>query len=275
MRLQLMDYLCCPACNSSLKLSIKKELDTEVIQGVLECCECKRCFEITDGLPNLNFPERLESSDLDEQMFYDHGAQIYDLRMRWSGLKLGIWEAAFRQTRSRQRLVNLLELRKGASVLDTGTGTGIALLSIAKRIGREGQVHGSDISSGMLKVAQKKTKAKRLQADLLQANASYLPYRTAVFDAALHIGGLNTFADKKRAIDEMVRVVKPGSKVVICDEGLAPGKEKTLRGRLILKRDRLYACKPPIELIPDGVEDPKVYWTWHDFYWVVEFRKKR
>jgi len=193
--------------------------------------------------------------------------------MRRLALELCVWQAALMQTRSRQTLVNKLELKKGASVLETGTGTGIALLSIARQVGKQGQIYASDISAGMLKVAQKKMKAKKIRAELAQANASYLPYRAAVFDAVLHIGGFNTFANKKRAIEEMNRVARPGARVLICDEGMAPGKENSWRGRRLLKHDsnEQYSMKPPTALVLDSAESLKTYWVWNDFYWVVEF----
>lgn len=275
MRLQLMDYLCCPSCNSNFETNIKEALEGEVIEGVLECCECKRRFEIKEGLPNLNFPENLEESDRDEQIFYDRLAPMYDLRSRTSQLRLGNWEYFLFNTRARQPLIKGLELKKNYSVLDTGTGTGISLSIIAKLVGEGGQLHGSDISRRMLEVAQKKMKTKGVRAELLLANASYLPYRTGVFDAVLHIGGLNTFADKKRAIKEMYRVAKPGSKIVCCDEGLRPGKEKTWFGRTALKKEpKLYSSKPPLEFVPDKIEDLKVYWIWGGLSWVIEFRKQ-
>jgi uncharacterized protein YbaR (Trm112 family) len=270
-----MDYLCCPVCNGSFKLSTVEEKGADVIGGVLECYQCKRHFKITDGLPNLIFPERLEDSDICTQRSYDRRAPLYELRMRWGGLKLGIWQEFFMPARYRQILVDKLELRRNSSVLETGTGTGIALPGIAAQIGKEGKLHGSDISAGMLKSAQRKIRAKRIQAELLLANASYLPYRTSMFDAVLHIGGWNTFAEKKRAMEEMHRVAKPGAKIVICDEGLAPGKDKSWMGRRILRRDigGLYAMKPPRELVPDNTDGLQVYYVWHDIYWVVEFRK--
>jgi uncharacterized protein YbaR (Trm112 family)/SAM-dependent methyltransferase len=275
MQLRSMDYLCCPACNGSLKLNIVEELDTEVVGGVLECYQCKRHFEITDGLPNLIFPEKLEESDVCAQIGYDRSAELYDLRVRWGALKMGIWQEVFMLARSRQILVDKLELRRNGSVLETGTGTGLVLPGIAGQIGKEGQLHGSDISAPMLKVAQRKMGAKRIKAELLLSNASYLPYRTSTFDAVLQTGGWNTFAEKKRAMEEMYRVAKPGAKIVICDEGMSPGKKKTWMGRRILRRDKegLYAMKPPRELVPDNTEGLKAYYIWHDIYWVVEFRK--
>jgi ubiquinone/menaquinone biosynthesis C-methylase UbiE len=276
MRQKVIDYICCPTCNSEFELNIEKDMEGEVMQGVLECCQCKRRFKITDGFPNLNFPETLDQSDLRQQMICDQLAPTYDRHQRRSCLFLGIWEFALMETRARRLLINRLELKKNYSVLETGTGTGSNMPIIAEQIGKGGQLDGSDISLGMLEVARSKMKAKGIKAELLQANASYLPYKTATFDAVLQLGGLNTFGDKKRAIEEMYRVAKPGAKIVICDEGLTLRKQKTWMGRRILKRRRkeLYTSTPPTELVPDGVKDLRIYWIWHDIFWIIEFRKE-
>ena len=168
-----------------------------------------------------------------------------------------------------------LDLKKDYSVLETGTGTGANLPLIAGFVGKGGQLYGSDISCGMLQVAHRKMRAKGIDVDLQQANASYLPYRAEVFDAVLHIGGMSAFADKKRAIEEMYRVAKPGAKIVCCDEGLAPGVESTLRGRIALRTWEMYSTKPPLEFVPADTEDLRNYWIWHGLSWAIEFRKKR
>ena len=102
-----------------------------------------------------------------------------------------------------------------------------------------------------------------------------MPYRTGKYDAVLHIGAMNVITDARGAIQEMYRVAKPGAKIVICDEGLAPGREKTMLGRWILKCDPLFSSKPPVELLPKDIEDLEVYWVWQSTHWVIEFRKIR
>lgn len=274
MRLDLMDYLCCPACNGKLRLTIEKQKGADVIQGELECLDSNGRFEIKNGLPNLTFPEVLKASDLNSKRRYDQWSQWDQANRRWF-LHLGILEFALWETRARRQLIDKLELKKNASVLETGLGTGSDIPIIAKQTGRQGQLHGMDISSGIIKVARQKMKAKDIHVHIIQGNASYLPYRTAKFDAVLHVGALNHFGDKQRAIEEMHRVAKPGSKIVICDEGLAPGKEKTWLGKRILKCEPvLFANKPPVELIPNGIKDLKVYWVWQRTFWVIEFRKE-
>ena len=89
----------------------------------------------------------------------------------------------------------------------------------------------------------------------------------------MHIGGLNEFGDKKRAIEEMHRVAKSGAKIVIMDEGLSPDRAKTLLGKYILKCSNLFTNKPPVKLLPEGIEDLKVYWIYQRTFWVIEYRK--
>ncbi len=186
-----------------------------------------------------------------------------------------MWEFTFGETRARRQVINGLEAKKGASVLETGIGNANNLAIIASRIGKDGRLHGLDISAESLKVAYKRTRAKGIEITLIQENALYLPYKADKFDAVLHVGSFNEFGDKKQAVNEMYRVAKPGAKIVICDEGLAPGREKTLLGKWILHCARaLFVHKPPVGLVPKGAQDVKVYWVWQGTAWVIEFRKK-
>jgi len=271
MQLDSMENLCCPACTGSLQLEIEKQTETEVLKGILECLSCQMHFEIRDGLPNLTFPEVLDESDLQQQIRFDREPK-YDFRPR--AFVLGIWEFAFCETRIRRQIIDRLELKKNASVLETGVGTGQNLSLIHELIGKEGRLDGLDISPETPKVARTKMRKKGIQASLVQANASYLPYKAMKFDAVLHVGAFNEFGDKKRALEEMYRVAKPGCKIVICDEGLVPGKEKTLWGKWILSFIPSFADKPPVDIFREVIVDFKVYWIQRGTAWVVEFRKE-
>ncbi|MEM2319572.1 MAG: methyltransferase domain-containing protein [Candidatus Bathyarchaeia archaeon] len=112
-----------------------------------------------------------------------------------------------------------------------------------------------------------------MSAELHRANASYLPYKSSIFDTVVHMGGINTFGEKKKAVDEMLRVAKTGAKIAIVDEGLKPGKEKTLFGKFMLKTNPLYAHKPPIEILPPDIKDLEIRWIWGDIFYFMSFRK--
>ena len=102
-----------------------------------------------------------------------------------------------------------------------------------------------------------------------------MPYKDNVFDAVIHVGGINTFGEKKKALYEMVRVAKPKAKIVIVDEGLAPGKENTVFGSFLLRTNALYWCKPPVKLLPKKIKNVKVKWGLSLFwpYYNIEFQK--
>lgn len=61
-------------------------------------------------------------------------------------------------------------------------------------------------------------------------------HKDDIFDAVMHVGGINTFGEKKRALHEMIRVAKRNAKVIVVDEGLAPGKEKLFSGNSFSKQ---------------------------------------
>ncbi len=269
-----MDYLCCPGCTGDLLLEIEKQTEKEVVQGTLQCSACERGFKIQEGFPRLMFPDVLIDNDLRAEKWHDKYAQQYDrMNLHWDR-KLLIWSGLW-QTRAHRRFIDRLDLKKNASVLEVGVGTGINIPIISRQTGKKSLLHATDISSGMLKAAHKKMKIKDIEVELIHGNASYLPYKAGKFDAVLHAGALNQFGDKRRAIQEMLRVAKPGGKIVIFDEGLAPEKETTWHGKWILKHDSLFKHKPPVDLVPKNIEDLKVYYVWQKTHWIIEFRKKK
>ncbi len=83
------------------------------------------------------------------------------------------------------------------------------------------------------------------------------PFRDAIFDAVFHVGGINFFNDRARAIAEMIRVAKPGTKIVIVDETEKVVKdvyEKTpLTRRYFEKRET--AVTSPVDLVPRTMLD--------------------
>jgi demethylmenaquinone methyltransferase/2-methoxy-6-polyprenyl-1,4-benzoquinol methylase len=105
-------------------------------------------------------------------------------------------------------------------VLDVATGTGDMALELARRVGPDGEVVGSDFSEGMLDRAR----TKALDEDGLGvrprfewADAMRLPYDEDSFDAATVGFGARNFDDLALGLAEMVRVVRPGGRVVVLE----------------------------------------------------------
>jgi len=96
----------------------------------------------------------------------------------------------------------------GKRVLDVGTGTGHFALFLA---GLGARVIGVDISRPMLRVAA----AKENMPPLAQADAMVLPFGDGCFDLIFSVTALEFVRDPARATSEMVRVCRPGGRLVL------------------------------------------------------------
>ena len=112
--------------------------------------------------------------------------------------------------RWRSRAADLARVGPGTRALDVATGTGDLAIELASR---GGDVVGSDFSEGML--ARARTKAPGLTWE--QADAMALPYPEDEFDAVTVGFGARNFGDLSQGLREMVRVVRPGGRVVILE----------------------------------------------------------
>jgi demethylmenaquinone methyltransferase / 2-methoxy-6-polyprenyl-1,4-benzoquinol methylase len=112
--------------------------------------------------------------------------------------------------RWRSRAVDLARVGPGTRALDVACGTGDLAIELASR---GGDVVGSDFSEGMLERARKKAPGLTWE----QADAMALPYADDEFDAVTVGFGARNFGDLGQGLREMVRVVKPGGRVVILE----------------------------------------------------------
>lgn len=191
---------------------------------------------------------------------YDLIAPIYDL---WGGERGPL-------APMRQQLVEMLELEPGDQVLEVSVGTGANLPYIAAKLGPSGRIDGLDISEGMLEQARRKLSALTCPVELRQGLAEELPYPDDSFDAVLHLGGINFFTDRRRALVEMARVARPGARIVVSDETLPTfdGLRAPLaRGTLAL----IPRLRPPMELIPDS--SPELRYLAGGYAYAIVWRK--
>ncbi|HEY2260897.1 MAG TPA: bifunctional demethylmenaquinone methyltransferase/2-methoxy-6-polyprenyl-1,4-benzoquinol methylase UbiE [Solirubrobacteraceae bacterium] len=123
--------------------------------------------------------------------------------------------------RWRRRAADLAAVKPGAEVLDVATGTGDLALELARRVAPGGRVVGADFSPVMLDLARAKASqtppAAGVQLRFDQANALALPYGDGEFDAATVGFGARNFSDLRQGLSEMVRVVRPGGRVVVLE----------------------------------------------------------
>ncbi len=100
--------------------------------------------------------------------------------------------------------------RPGELVLDLAAGTGTSSLPLQQAGAR---VFPTDFSMGMLLVGKQQYPA----LDFVQADAMQLPYADDSFDAVTISYGLRNIEDTAAALAEMLRVTKPGGRLVIAE----------------------------------------------------------
>jgi ubiquinone/menaquinone biosynthesis C-methylase UbiE len=107
-------------------------------------------------------------------------------------------------------LVAMASPPAGGRVLDVGTGTGVVAEAGQKAVGDDGVAVGVDASTGMLAVGSRVRPSLRLVA----AEAIDLPFHDATFDVATAGFVLSHFTRYQTALFDMVRVLKPGGRLV-------------------------------------------------------------
>src|ERR671912_1592955 len=106
----------------------------------------------------------------------------------------------------------------GAEWIDVGCGTGVLTSAILSR-SEPSRVVGIDSSAAFLQTAQDQVADSR--ASFRPGDAQALPEGDGAFDTAVSGLVLNFIPDKNAAVQEMVRVVKPGGAVVLFGLGYA------------------------------------------------------
>jgi demethylmenaquinone methyltransferase/2-methoxy-6-polyprenyl-1,4-benzoquinol methylase len=140
---------------------------------------------------------------------FDRIASVYDLMN--SVMTAGLHH------RWRARAADLARVRPGDRVLDVATGTGDLALELARRVGPGGEVIGSDFAEAMLDRARDKARDAGSSVRFEWGNALQLAYADDRFDAATVGFGARNFSDLDRGLREMVRVVRPGGRVVVLE----------------------------------------------------------
>ena len=132
---------------------------------------------------------------------YSHYAGVYDL----------IFDHILQP--GRRRAVRVLDPQPGERVLEIGIGTGLSIPYYPDH----SRITGIDISASMLQEAAKKLAIDDSGCDveLLQMDAAELEFGAGAFDRVLASYVLSTVPEPDKVLDGIVRVCRPGGRVVI------------------------------------------------------------
>jgi len=260
MKRDTVSLLCDPATHEQLR-PLPQDGSGEIVNGTLVGTESGKEFPVRDGIPLFISDSDVTGLNRQYQQVYDRMATTYDLSSRARRFLLGGWP--------RQVILRDLKVADTDRVLEVSIGTGFNVSLLPRRV----KYFGLDISWGMLKRCQMYMEKLGLDVELFLGNAESLPFKDDTFDVVFHIGGINFFNDKVRAIEEMIRVARPGTKILIGDESARlegfysrlPFVGRNFKGKAELMR-------PPLELVPQEMKDVKLKDFYGSFY-VITFVK--
>lgn len=104
----------------------------------------------------------------------------------------------------------------GGDILEVGPGPGYVGLELAKKV-RPLSLTGCEISSAMIRLAEKNAAEYGIEAKYVQANAMMMPFADESFDAVISNGSLHEWEDPVRIFNEIRRVLRPGGRYCITD----------------------------------------------------------
>jgi SAM-dependent methyltransferase len=235
---------------------------------------------VRNGLPELLLPEQVGGLDRLMRGIYDGFGALHDPALRLLLPRVeGVSEAE-----ARSRLLDAMELRRllpppqdrPLRVLDVACGTGAELRGLALRLPRDTELFGIDLSRRMLEIGRRNLRRADVRAELCLGDAHALPYADAFFDLVVHVGGINAFSDKRRALAEMLRVAGPGAPIFVVDEQLRDGG----RGIPLWKRGLFRVVTfwdavqvAPTAELPEEASEVELLQPF-DFYYALRFRRR-
>ena len=126
--------------------------------------------------------------------------------------------------RDRRRLCGVMDPRPGERILEIGPGAGHHAVDVARRLPPGGRLDVLDLQPEMLDAV--KQRARRHQVDNITATVAdaceRLPYPDDTFDAAYLIGVLGELPSPDGTLQELHRVLKPDSRLVVGETFLDP-----------------------------------------------------
>jgi len=154
--------------------------------------------------------DKKEKADLVADVFHSVASRYDLMNDLMSGGIHRIWK---------RFTIELSGVRKGHAVLDIAGGTGDLAARFSRIVGESGRVVLADINDSMLRVGRDKLLDKGVQGNLqfVQGDAQYLPFPDDSFDCVTIAFGLRNVTDKALALRSMLRVLKPGGRLLVLE----------------------------------------------------------